>query len=96
MLGILIVEVYLPFVRSLKEKRKHIYRLRAISREFNAAFSEIENHDKWQIATVVYVLVGNGARNLDSSLERILDRIDERYEILGSKKSIEPIALDIL
>ncbi len=96
MLGILVVEVHLPFVRSLKEKRKYIHRLRAISREFNAAFSEIDNHDKWQLATVAYVLVANGSQYLDSTLERILDRIDERYEILGIKKSIEPINFDIL
>ncbi len=96
MLGILVVEVHLPFVRSLKEKRKYIHRLRAISREFNAAFSEVDHHDKWQIATVVYVLVANGSQYLDSALERILDRIDERYEILGVRKSIEPISIDIL
>ncbi|NPA80154.1 MAG: DUF503 domain-containing protein [Thermotogae bacterium] len=96
MLGILVVEIHLPFVRSLKEKRKYIHRLRAISREFNAAFSVIDNHDKWQLATVAFVLVGNGSQGLDSALERIIDRIDERYEILGIKKSIEPIAIDIL
>jgi Uncharacterized protein conserved in bacteria len=58
-LGILILEIHLPFVRSLKEKRKYISTLRAISRDFNAAFSELDNHDEWQIATVVYVVVGN-------------------------------------
>ncbi|NPB04726.1 MAG: DUF503 domain-containing protein [Thermotogae bacterium] len=96
MLGILVVEIHLPFVRSLKEKRKYIHRLRAISREFNAAFSELENRDKWQLTTVAYVLVGNGSQGLDSILERILDRIDERYEILSARKRIEPISLDIL
>ncbi len=96
MLGILILEIHLPFVRSLKEKRKYLYTLRSISRDFNAAFSEIDNHDKWQLTTVVYVVVGNTAGVLDSVLERIIDRVDENFEILGIKKSIEPISFDIL
>ncbi|MEO0138556.1 MAG: DUF503 domain-containing protein [candidate division WOR-3 bacterium] len=96
MLGILVLEIHLPFVRSLKEKRKYLYTLRSISRDFNAAFSEIDNHDKWQLATVVYVVVGNTASVLDSILERIIDKVDENFEILGIKKSIEPISFDIL
>lgn len=90
------MEIHLPFVRSLKEKRKYLYTLRSISRDFNAAFSEIDNHDKWQLATVVYVVVGNTASVLDSILERIIDKVDENFEILGIKKSIEPISFDIL
>jgi len=96
MIGILIVNVHLPFVRSLKEKRKCIHILKNISKDFNAAFSEIENHDKWQIATVVYVVVGNTPSVLDSVLERIADRIDENFEILDMKKNIEPLSFDIL
>jgi len=95
-LGILILEIHLPFVRSLKEKRKYISTLRAISRDFNAAFSELDNHDEWQIATVVYVVVGNNGGVLDSVLEKIIDRVDEGFEILGIKKSIEPISFDII
>jgi hypothetical protein len=29
-------------------------------------------------------------------LERIIDRVDEEFEILGIKKSIEPISFDII
>lgn len=90
------MEIHLPFVRSLKEKRKYISTLRAISRDFNAAFSELDNHDEWQIATVVYVVVGNNGGVLDSVLEKIIDRVDEGFEILGIKKSIEPISFDII
>ena len=96
MIGILIVNVHLPFVRSLKEKRKYLHSLRNISKDFNAAFSEIDNHDRWQIATVVYIVVGNTSGILDSVLERIVDRIDERFEILDIKKTIEPISFDII
>jgi len=96
MLGILILEIHLPFVRSLKEKRKYISVLRAISKDFSAAFSELDHHDEWQIATVAFVVVGNNGGVLDSVLERIIDRVDEEFEVLGIKKSIEPISFDII
>jgi len=95
-LGILVLEIYLPFVRSLKEKRKYISVLRAISKDFSAAFSELEHHDEWQIATVAYVVVGNNGRILDSVLEKIIDRVDEEFEILDIKKRVEPISFDII
>jgi hypothetical protein len=41
-------------------------------------------------------VVGNNGGILDSVLERIIDRVDEEFEILGIKKSIEPISFDII
>ncbi len=96
MLGILVLEIHLPFVRSLKEKRKYISVLRAISKDFSAAFSELEHHEKWNISRVAYVVVGNNGSFLDSILEKIIDKIDEQFEIVEIRKSIEPIPFDVI
>jgi uncharacterized protein YlxP (DUF503 family) len=72
-----IVEAELHFgeVHDLKGKRKLVKSLKDRLRNFGAAVSETEGHDKWQRATLVCALVG------DSS---VADRADELERLIES------------
>lgn len=79
--GLLTLEIQLPYAHSLKEKRavlqKLMNRLRA---RFNAAAAELDHQDVWQRSTVAVVTVSSSQPVVESSLRRILE---ESEKILG-------------
>ncbi|MGH9449192.1 MAG: DUF503 domain-containing protein [Terriglobia bacterium] len=79
--GLLTLEIQLPYAHSLKEKRavlqKLMNRLRA---RFNAAAAELDHQDVWQRSTVAVVTVSSSQPAVESSLRRILE---ESEKILG-------------
>ncbi|HEX5482148.1 MAG TPA: DUF503 domain-containing protein [Terriglobia bacterium] len=79
--GLLTLEIQLPYVHSLKEKRavvqKLLGRLRA---RFNVAVAELDHQDLWQRATLGVVSVSSSQPLLESSLEQALA---ESEKILG-------------
>lgn len=88
--GLLTLEIQLPYVHSLKEKRavvqKLLGRLRA---RFNVAVAEMDHQDVWQRATLGVVSVSNSQRLLESALRQALE---ESERILG--QDIENYTLD--
>ena len=79
--GLLTLEIQLPYAHSLKEKRavlqKLMGRLRA---RFNAAVAELDHQDAWQLATIAVVTVSSSQSVLESSLQKALA---ESEKILG-------------
>lgn len=58
---------------SLKEKRQLIKSLTSqIRNKFNVAIAEVDNNDKWQIATLAIVAVSNSSRKSESIIAKIL------------------------
>jgi uncharacterized protein len=60
-LSLIEVELFLGDSHDLKAKRKHVQSLKAqLRKRFGAAVAETDGHDKWQRASLLCALVGDG------------------------------------
>ena len=72
-IGTCVVELCLPSVRSLKEKRGQLRSLlTCLRKEFNLAVSEIGHNDVWQSAQIAIVAVSNEKSVVEKVLRRAI------------------------
>jgi uncharacterized protein YlxP (DUF503 family) len=84
-IGSLQVELFLPGLRSLKEKRFILKSLKTrIRNRFNVSVAEIEYFDKWQRSRLGIVCVSNETRFVDEMMNKVLNLIlgEDRVEVL--------------
>jgi uncharacterized protein YlxP (DUF503 family) len=90
--GVLILEIQLPYSHSLKDKRAVLLKMRdRIRSRFNVAVAELDHQDVWQHATLGVVSISNSQKLLESVLQQVL-RESER--ILGH--DVADYSLDFL
>jgi len=71
------IDLHLPGVRSLKEKRGILKSLIArLHKTFNIAIAEVELHDVWQSASLGVAIVSTSAGHGESVLETVLQWIE--------------------
>ncbi len=91
------VELYLPCVASLKEKRGILKSMIArLHKQFNVAVAEVALQDVWQSATLGVAIVSNNAPHAERVLERMLGWIERNrpdVEIVGHTLEIVHINL---
>ena len=79
--GVLTLEIQLPYAHSLKEKRAVLQKMRGRLRSrCNVAVAELDQQDVWQHATFGVVSISNSQELLDSLLRRVLAEVES---ILG-------------
>ncbi|HUX11279.1 MAG TPA: DUF503 domain-containing protein [Terriglobia bacterium] len=79
--GLLTLEIYLPYAHSLKEKRAVLRKIRdRLRARFNVAVAEIDHRDVWQHATIGVVAISDSRPLLDGVLREVLR---ESEKILG-------------
>ena len=79
--GVLTLEIQLPYAHSLKEKRAVLNRVRdRLRARFNVAVAELDHQDAWQQATLGVVSISNSQPLLESVFQRVLA---ESERILG-------------
>ncbi len=79
--GLLTLEIHLPYSHSLKEKRAVLQRIRdRLRSRFNVAVAELDHQDVWQQATVGVVSISNSQPLLESVFRQVLA---ESEKILG-------------
>ncbi|MGH9454659.1 MAG: DUF503 domain-containing protein [Terriglobia bacterium] len=79
--GVLILEIQLPYSHSLKDKRAVIRKLRdRLRARFNVAVAEMDHQDVWQQATLGVVSISGSQTLLESALQQVLR---ESESILG-------------
>lgn len=79
--GLLTLEIHLPYSHSLKEKRAVLRKIRdRLCSRFNVAVAELDHRDVWQTATLGVVSISDSQPILDALLRDVL-RESER--ILG-------------
>jgi len=79
--GLLTLEIHLPYSHSLKEKRAVLRKLRdRLRSRFNIAVAELDHRDVWQAATLGVVSVSDSQQLLDAVLQDVLR---EAERILG-------------
>lgn len=90
-IGLLQVDLYLPSVHSLKNKRQILKSIiTKVRNKFNVSISETDNNDLWQRATISACIVTNEAGFAHKVLEKVTGEIGRNFEceILDYKTSI--------
>jgi uncharacterized protein YlxP (DUF503 family) len=79
--GLLTLEIQIPYAHSLKEKRAVLRKMRdRIRARFNVAVAELDHQDVWQRATLGVASVSDSRKLLDSVFQQVLV---EAENILG-------------
>jgi hypothetical protein len=79
--GVLTLEIQLPYAHSLKEKRAVLRKMRDRFRaRFNVAVAELDHQDVWQRATLGVVSISDSQTLLESVFRQVLA---EAENILG-------------
>jgi len=79
--GVLTLEIELPYSHSLKEKRAVLQKIRdRLRARFNVAVAELDHQDVWQHATLGVVSISNSQTLLESTFRQVLE---ESEKILG-------------
>ncbi len=79
--GLMTLEIQIPYAHSLKEKRAVLQKLQSRLRvRFNVATAELDHQDVWQRTTVGIVSISNSQSLIDSTLRQALG---EAEAILG-------------
>ena len=82
-IGLLTLEVHLPYAHSLKEKRMVVQRMKDRLRgRFNVAVAELDHQDTWQRLLLGVVSVSSSEENLRQVLDAAL-RESERILMDG-------------
>ncbi len=81
--GMLLIELRLPGNHSLKGKRQVLKSLIArLHNRYNVAAAEVENNDRWQVATIGVTCVSNNAVHAREILEGAVAFIEaERLDL---------------
>lgn len=79
--GVMTLEIQLPYAHSLKEKRAVLQKIRdRLRSRYNVAVAELDHQDVWQQATLGVVSISNSRPLLDSVFQKVLA---ESEKILG-------------
>jgi len=79
--GVITLEIHLPYAHSLKEKRAVVRKIRdRLRSRFNVAVAELDHQDVWQQTTLGVVSISNSRPLLESVLQQVLG---ESEKILG-------------
>jgi len=70
------IDLQIPGVRSLKEKRRVVKSLKErLKSRYNISIAETGSLDKWQRCEIGIACVGNDHSRIDRTLNKILDHI---------------------
>ena len=92
LIGIIQLELSIPWANSLKDKRRAIKGLKEkIGRRFNASVAEVGDNDIWRSAILGVATVGNDAKFLQSVCQKIVNFVEEYDDADLADFSIEVI-----
>lgn len=84
LIGTLQIDLFLPGVLSLKEKRFVLKSIKTkLGNTFNISVAEVDFNDKWQRARLGIAVVSNDRRFIDETLSKVMNAVanDGRAEI---------------
>jgi hypothetical protein len=87
--ALLLVELFIPYAHSLKDKRMIVKRVTDRLSKFNVAVSEVDHHDVWQRAGLGIVAISTTAAHVEQQLAKAADEIDRVEPGLVTRTSIE-------
>ena len=79
--GLLILDIHLPYSHSLKEKRKRMLRFKdRLKNKYNVAFSELDFQDKWQRTLIGMVTLNSQKKIIDQMFKKITLEFQENID----------------
>lgn len=79
--GVMTLDIHLPYAHSLKEKRAILQKVRdRLRSRYNVAVAELDHQDAWQHSTLGVVSISNSQPLLESVFHKVLE---ESEKILG-------------
>ena len=79
-IGLCTIELYLPGMASLKEKRGVLKPVQArLRKTFNVSVAEVDHHDVWRTAVIAVVTVCNSTAHADQIITQILKWLETTY-----------------
>ncbi len=92
--GVLILELYIPDSGSLKGKRKEIKSIKdRLRKSFNVSVSEIDNHDLWQRSSLGIAVAGGEVSFVQETLDRLRNFLERNWAHLILNISTEVLKL---
>ena len=81
--GVCRIDLRLPENESLKGKRQVLKSITArVRNKFDVAVAEVDNHDRWQLATIGICCISNNSRHTNEVLSKVVDFvINSRFEV---------------
>lgn len=80
-IGILSIEIHLPYSHSLKEKRKRLSGLKArLTKTYNVAFSELDFQNKWQRTRIGMVTLNSQKKPVENLFIKIIEDIEKSVD----------------
>jgi uncharacterized protein YlxP (DUF503 family) len=80
-IGLLSIEIYIPYSHSLKEKRRRIVKIKdRIKKRFNVAFSEVDYHQKWQRSKIGIVTLNRERTFIEKIFNKIITDIEDNLD----------------
>ncbi len=82
LVGIIELDIHIPFSQSLKQKRSILKRLKNKLREnFNASVVEAEYKNKWQRSVIALAILRESRNILDAHFQSIVDYVSGYPEV---------------
>lgn len=79
-IGFCEIELYLPGVVSLKQKRGILKSmLTKMRNKFNVATAEVGKNDSWQSAVIAITTVSNSTARLNETIQKVMKWIEGNY-----------------
>jgi uncharacterized protein len=90
-IGLCVIELHLPGLTSLKEKRGILKSMLArMRRTFNVSAAETGHHDTWQSAQIAVASVGNSSKLANQVMNNVITWIEANYpDVMIIKQEIE-------
>lgn len=80
-IGLLTLEIYIPYSHSLKEKRKTLNKIKdRLKKKYNIAFAELEYLNKWQRSKIGMVTLNTQKSMSEKIFQKIIREIEENIE----------------
>ncbi len=78
--GVLLVQLFIPESKSLKDKRRHIKSIKdRLRSKFNVSVSEVDSQELWQRGSLGIVVAGSDASHIKESLHKLGNFIEKNW-----------------
>lgn len=79
--GLLILDIHLPYSHSLKEKRKSLLSIRErLKKKYNVAYAELDFQEKWQRTRLGFVTLNSKKGIIDRTFQKIILDISDNID----------------
>ncbi|MFY9271077.1 MAG: DUF503 domain-containing protein [Candidatus Manganitrophaceae bacterium] len=88
--GLCVIELYLPENRSLKGKRQVLQSMKTkIKNRFNVAIAEVDEQDLWQKAVLGVTTIANDKRFVNEVMDKVVGFISSCPEVQMIRHRLE-------